>query len=253
MINNKKIIITGAASGIGLELCKILSKNNTVFAVDINEIPNIPNIISYNCDLSQKNNIDDMLKEAVEKLTDIDMFFSNAGFAYCEYNIKPDWNHIDKIFKTNVFSSIYLLNKIREIKKEKEFNFIITASAMSFLSMPGYSLYSGTKFALKGFADAARFDLKKGQTLNMVYPIATTETNFFNNAKTNKVPWPSQTANVVAEKIIKGVLENKKHIFPSKLYQIMHFINKFLPIFTIYIKIERRKMKKLKENENKSL
>lgn len=246
MIKDKRIVITGAASGIGLELCKILSKNNIVFAVDINKIPNIPNITIYNCDLSQKENIDEMFKEAVATLTDIDIFFSNAGFAYYEHEINTDWNHITKIFETNVFPSIYLINKLREIKQEKRFNFVITASAMSFLSLPGYSLYGSTKFALKGFADATRFDLRKGQTINMVYPIATTQTNFFNNAKTDKVPWPRQNANIVAQRIICGVSKNKNHIFPSKLYQVMIFLNKFLPIFNMYIKIESEKIKRKK-------
>ncbi len=249
MIKDKKIIITGAASGIGLELCKLLSIENNIFAVDINKIPGNLNIVSYNCDISQKKNIDKMFQEALLVLGDIDIFFSNAGFAYYEYDINTDWDHIDNIFRTNVFSSIYSLNKLREIKQEKRFNFVITASAMSFLSMPGYSLYSSTKFALRGFSDAARFELNKKQNINMIYPIATIQTNFFNEAKTTEVPWPRQNANTVAKIIISGVAKNKKHIFPSKLYQIMNFLNKFLPIFILYLKIERKKVRKLNNNE----
>lgn len=244
MIKDKKIIITGAASGIGLELCKILAKENKVFAVDVNKIPIIPNVTPYNCDISREENVDMMFQEALSTLGDINIFFSNAGFAYYEYNVKTDWRHIDNIFRTNVFSSIYSLNKLKEVKKEKSFNFVITASAMSFLSMPGYSLYSSTKFALKGFSDAARFELEKGQNINMVYPIATTQTNFFNKANTKKMPWPRQDAETVAKKIVAGVSKNKKHIFPSRLYQTMQILNNFLPILNIYIELERKKLKK---------
>jgi len=52
---------------------------------------------------------------------------------------------------------------------------------MSFYAMPGYALYSGTKFALRGFADALRYELEAGQHLQLVYPIATL-TEFFSVA-----------------------------------------------------------------------
>jgi len=54
MISGKEIIITGANSGIGLETLKLLSKDNTIFAVDLN-IDAVSgfgiNVMPYQCDL----------------------------------------------------------------------------------------------------------------------------------------------------------------------------------------------------------
>lgn len=248
MLKNKKIILTGASSGIGAEICKIIAEDNKVLAVsrNISKIYDHPNVIKYSCDISKKENIDAMFNEALEKLGGIDIFMGNAGFAYYEYFEKPDWEHIESIFNTNVFSTIYSLSKLKEIKGDKPFNFAITASAMSFNAMPGYALYSGTKFALKGFTDAYRFELSKNQNINMVYPIATL-TSFFDVAGSEKLPWPRQKASTVAKIIVKGVSRNKKHIFPSKLYRLMSALNTFLPIMPIYLRGEAKKMKELKK------
>ncbi len=241
MIKNKKIVITGAGSGIGLALCKILANDNEIFAVDINTIDKIDNVEKYQCDLSEKENIDKMFEKITTSMGDIDLFFSCAGFAYFENFKDANWNHIEKIFKTNVFSHIYSLNKIREIKKDKSFNFVLIASAMSFLPMPKYSLYSGTKFALKGVIDSMRYELPKNQIINLVYPIATIETSFFQTANSKNIPWPRQKSSDVAQVIVREVAKNKEHIFPSPIFRLMIFLNRFFPAFKIYLYFENRK------------
>ena len=51
----KKIIVTGAAGGIGTSVTKLLSENGyLVFALDIKEIPKMDNVISFVCDLTKK-------------------------------------------------------------------------------------------------------------------------------------------------------------------------------------------------------
>jgi len=249
MLKNKNIILTGASSGIGAEICKLISEDNTVFAVsrNISKIVDHPNVIKFSCDISKGENVDVLFKEAFEQLGDIDVFMANAGFAYYEYFDKADWGHIESIFKTNVFSILYSLAKMKEIKEEAAFNFVITASAMSLNAMPGYALYSGTKFALKGFTDAFRFELSKNQCINMVYPIETL-TSFFDVAGSEKLPWPRQKASTVAKIIVNGVSCNKKHIYPSKLYRLMSIFDIFLPIMRIYLRNEAKKLKQLKEN-----
>lgn len=250
MILNKKIVITGASSGIGVELVKILCEHNQIFAVarNIDKLPDMKNVTKFSCDISQPENIDLMFAKAIDCLGRIDIFFANAGFAYFESINEADWNHITKIYNTNCSSAYYSLLKLKEIKEEKAFKFVITASAMSYMSIPGYSLYASTKFALRGFAEAFRYELKRGQSLHMVYPVAT-YTGFFDTANAQKMPWPRQSAEYVAKSIVKGIKKNKKSIYPSILFRIGIIINKFLPIFYIYQKIEGSKFRKLQNHK----
>ncbi len=232
-LNGKNIVLTGASSGIGLELlnllaqydCRIIAVARTIENVALN----LDNVTKYACDISTPENVDALFEFARQQFGDIDIFICNAGFAYYEEIEKSDWEHIANIFKTNVFSSIYSSAKMKEIHESRPYRVVITASAMSFLALPGYSLYASTKAALHGFATAYRFELKRNQKLQMVYPIGT-KTNFFNEAGSRTpVPWPTQTADQVAKAIVKGILKDKKSIFPSKLFLMLNILNGYMP------------------------
>ncbi len=248
-LRNKKIVLTGASAGIGKELCRqLLNEGATVLAVarrvekiDIDH----PNLIKRKCDISGKEGVDELFEMAVKEMGDIDVYVNNAGFSYYEVVKTADWDHIDRIFKTNVYSPIYALEKMVELKGARPFNFLVTASAMSWMSVPGYTIYSGTKAAVRGFADAMRFELEKGQYLQQVCPIAT-RTEFFEagGSEDVKIPFPSQSAEHVARCMVEGLKTNKRYIFPSKIFVITNKLNQFFGVGSIYQWVEAQKAKK---------
>lgn len=253
MLIGKRVAITGASSGIGLELLKLLLANGCRVAACARHTEKIKlksrNLHLKKCDISKKENIDEFFDFAQKKLGGIDIYISNAGFAYYEKLQTPDWEHISSIIDTNFISTVYAAEKMKAMHRDKPYNFVVTASAMGLLSLPGYSLYSGTKAAVRGFADAYRYELSPGQHFQVVYPIAT-KTEFFKRAGDNTpVPWPTQSAAAVARRIIKGIIENKEHIFPSKAFRLANTVNRALPfMFDIYVDINNIAYKKwLKE------
>ncbi|WP_304223211.1 SDR family oxidoreductase [Gracilinema caldarium] len=245
MIKNQRVVITGASSGIGSELCKLLAEHNKIVAVArrAERIPQHRNIIPLSIDVSTKEGMDRLLDTAYTALGNIDIFISNAGFAYYERWQDASWEHMDAIFKTNVYAPLYGLQALRQRKGKEPFQYLITASAMSFYAMPGYALYSGTKFALRGFADSMRYELEPGQHLQLIYPIATL-TEFFLVAQSDHLPWPRQKASAVAKAIAKGIEQRKPHIYPSLLYRIMQIVSRIIPIIPIYMGIEGWRFRK---------
>ncbi len=246
---HKHIILTGASSGIGLAIlkklitidCKIIAVARTIEQIDIEH----KNLIKVNFDISKHENVDRLFEFALEKLGHVDVFIANAGFAYYEKIKEPDWNRIEQIYQTNVFSAIYSAVKMKEINDSRVYRMVITASAMSFLAVPGYSLYASTKAALHGFASAYRSELKKGQKLQMVYPIST-KTNFFDQAADQTpVSWPSQSSEKVAKAVMKGIKKDKNAIFPSALFYALNILNGYLPfIHRLIVAIENQKFQK---------
>ena len=204
------------------------------------------------CDVSRKEEIDALFDFAVEKLGGIDLYVSNAGFAYYEKIEKPDWEHAEAILNTNFVSSVYAAEKMKDLHGGEPYNFAVTASAMGLLSLPGYALYSGTKAAVRAFADAYRYELEKGQHFQVVYPVAT-KTNFFGRAGNNTpVPWPTQEAETVAKRVIKGICRDKDHIFPSTMFQITNAVSRVFPfVFNIYVNINNRAFRKWLDEEGK--
>lgn len=239
-INGKKIVITGASSGIGRELLKMLAKYDAdIIAVgrNIDKIPVVnERITPFACDISEKENVDKLFDFAVKKFGRIDLFIANAGFAYCEEINSADWNHAEKIFKTNVISPIYSFEKMKELNAGRKYTVVITCSAVSHVPLPGFALYCSTKAAVDQFAHTYRFEKNDKGKLTLVYPVAVA-TNFFKRSGDRApMPFPVHPPKWVAFCILTGIKYNFHSVYPSLLYMLTYYIiNRVFPfIYGIY-------------------
>lgn len=257
MINGKKIVITGANSGIGYETLKILAlcKDNLILAVD-KETGNLagmsPSVFVLKMDISTKEGVDAVFDEAKNVLGGIDIFYANAGYPYYELFDYTDWDRVKAMFETNVFSPIYTYSKFRDYLNGSFGVYAVTISAIGQMAMPGYAIYSASKFAVEGFQQAIRLEMDKNIQLTCLYPVAT-ETNFFKvaNPLEFEKPFPLQNAAHVAKKMVKGIEKGKKSVSPSSLFVVAKVLMKFFPfIRTIYWKLEHKKLIRFKAKVN---
>lgn len=228
-IDGLRIVLTGAASGIGLAILeKLAAFPCQVMAVDRDEqglqaitIHGEATIFPYAADLGSSQAVDALFEQALQRMGGIDLFIANAGFAYYEQIFRPDWAHMETIYQVNVFSPIYSAEKMRLINQGRPYKVVVTASAMGLLGLPGYALYSSTKAALHRFAEAYRSELEDPRSLALVYPIGT-RTRFFGAAAPQAAPqpWPTQTAEQVAQAVLTGIQRDQQSIYPSTLFRV---------------------------------
>jgi Short-chain dehydrogenases of various substrate specificities len=256
MISCRNIVLTGANSGIGLETLKILSENgNTIIAADLRDdrISSFDSekVIPYACDVSKKENIDALFEFALQRFEKIDIFIANAGYNHFEKMDGADWEKIEKIFSTNTISPIYSYQKYSEHLNGRDGIFAITISAMGKMAMPGFTLYSSTKFALNGFQESVRFEKDDNIQLTCVYPVST-DTAFFDSPAEIEKPWPVQTPEHVAAKMIRGIEKGKKKVFPSRMFRFSLVLFTIFPFTkSIYIKKEKKKFLRHEERLRK--
>lgn len=254
MITGKKIVLTGANSGIGLEVLKLLAAgDNKILAVDLRTDRitafDAAKVIPMVCDVSSAEGVDAIFAEAESKLGGIDIFYANAGFPYYETFDYVDWGRTAHIFETNVFSPIYSYQKFRAYLAGREGQFAMTVSAIGKMGMPGYALYSASKFAVQGFQQAVRLEMPKNIHMTCLYPVAT-DTNFFKAAvegQAGKVirqkPFPVQKPTHVAKAMVKGLERKKKYVNPCKLFSFAMVLFALFPfVRTIYWKLEKKKL-----------
>ena len=250
MIENKKIVLTGAGSGIGLEVLKLLKKGrgNRILAValDISALEGMSKkVIPMQCDISTAGGVEAVFEKAESLFGKIDIFYANAGFAYIEKYNYVNWDRIDKMFRTNTYSPIYTYARYLKHLDGRNGIYVSTVSAIGKMGMPGYSIYTASKYALAGFEEAVRLEKPKNLQFTCVYPVAT-NTNFFKagggGGRGYMRPFPVQEPSVVAKKVVAGIEKGKKQIYPCCLFRISQLLmGHFPPIKYAYWFIEKKK------------
>ncbi len=258
MITDKNIVITGCNNGIGFCILKqLLRGGNNILCIDTGtdnlEAVGSEKITILKRDVSSEKAVDEIFLEAEKLFGHIDIFFANAGFGYYEEINYTDWDRIERIFETNVFSPLYSYQKYIKHLDGRKGIFVITDSVIGLLSIPGFALYSSTKFALSGFSRAIRFEKPVNLQLTCIYPVAT-DTGFFRRA--NKIsfekPFPVQSPETVARKTVRGIEKGKKIINPSILFNISKPAMRVLPFLKeIYLYSENKKFTDFREKLRK--
>ena len=255
MITGKNIVLTGCNSGIGLEVLKLFVKgNNRILAVD----KDADNLVKFDPekvtvmekDISSAAAVDEVFEKAEELFDFIDIFYANAGYAYYEEISYCDWDRVQRIFETNVFSPIYTYQKYREYLDGRPGALAITVSAIGEMAMPGYTIYSASKFAMNGFQQGVRLEKPKNMQLTCLYPVAT-DTNFFRTSSPiqYKKPFPVQDPAVVARKMVAGIESGKDKVSPCALFGFAKILMGVLPpVRTVYWGLEKIKFNEYKEN-----
>ncbi len=254
MITGKNIVLTGCNSGIGLEVLKLLIEGkNRVLCVDkdidvLNSYKN-ESVIVMQKDVSSKEAVDEIFEKAEELFDFIDIFYANAGYPYYEEMNYVDWDRVARMFETNVYSPIYSYQKYAEYLNGRKGVFAVTISAIGQMAMPGFTIYSASKFAMEGFQQGIRYEKPDNIQLTCLYPVAT-NTNFFKAANEIefKKPFPVQQPDVVARKMVKGIESGKDTVSPCILFGISKKLMSFVPpVKTVYMALEMRKFKEFKE------
>ncbi len=198
-LQHARIILTGAASGIGAALLARLAAFPCAILAADRDAPRLSEtlarlaasparVTSFAGDMGKQEDVDALFAAAVERMGGVDLFIAAAGFAYYERLARPDWDHIETIFRVNAVSPIYTVEKMAELNRGRPHRTVIVASAMGRLAIPGYALYGSTKAALHRFAEAYRLEAPDPAALSLVYPIGT-RTRFFANSN-DRAPAP---------------------------------------------------------------
>lgn len=188
---NDFAIVTGASTGIGLELAKCCAQHgfDLLIAADDSKIEEAAaSLRMYNVDV-QALETDLATQEGVDRLVDVaggravDALLANAGHGLGGAFLDQDWNEARHVIDTNVVGTAYLVHKVgRDMRRRAQGRILITGSIAGFEPGSFAAIYNGTKAFDDSFAAALRNELKdSGVTVTCLMPGAT-ETEFFARA-----------------------------------------------------------------------
>ncbi len=172
-LQNKKIIISAGASGIGWATTKVcLSKGAIVYLCDIdkkslNKIKKNPlynkKLFTYECDASDEYEVSNFFDQVNKKTKKIDALINNVGVAgptgTIEKLTSEDW---EQTLKINVISHFYFTKlAIPMLKKNKGGSIINISSGAGIMGFPLRSPYVASKWAIIGVTKTLAMELGK--------------------------------------------------------------------------------------------
>ena len=165
-VEDKVIVVTGGASGIGKAMCLRFHQEGArgIAVADINE-PGTREVaekiggLALRCDVSVEAEIIALVKETERRFGPIDLFCSNAGIGIPDEpggmaSSAPNesWQ---KIWEVNVMAHVYAARAVLPGMIERGEGYLLnTSSAAGLLNQIGSASYSTTKHAAIGFAES---------------------------------------------------------------------------------------------------
>ena len=231
-----KALITGASSGIGRDMAKVLSNMGydlILVARRKNRLEELKETLHTNVtiiplDISSTYNCAKLYEKV--KTEDIEIVINNAGFGlygeFAETNIDQELDMIDLNMK-----STHLLTKLflKDFKKKNKGYILNVASIASYIPGPMMATYYATKAYVRSLSEAINYELKKQNSdvyVGVLCPgPVKTEFNKVANVKFSVKGLKSMD---VAEYAITNMFKKKTVIIPGLMMKMNRFFTRFM-------------------------
>ncbi|MDN6900917.1 acetoin reductase [Oenococcus sicerae] len=213
----KLAIITGAGQGIGEGITYRLARDGYAIAVaDINPVTaeqvaenlreKSVSAKAYQLDVANRDEVFNLVKQAVSDLGDLNVFVNNAGVAFIDSIVDSDPAAIERLLDVNLKGTYWGIQAAaRQFQKQDQGGRIINAASLAGVEASALqSAYSASKFAIRGLTQSAAKELAVDQVTVNAYDPGVVRTPLRDaidqrTAEINHISVPTQKAHVLAE------------------------------------------------------
>ena len=225
-IEGKVVVVTGGAGGIGKALCDSFAREGAagLMVADLDGEGAQRTAASVGgmgmaCDVARDDQVAGLVRATEDAFGRIDLFCSNAGVATRD----PDADNIGSApdtvwmrdFGVNVMAHVYAArHALPGMISRGEGWFLNTVSAAGLLSQIGSAVYSTTKHAAVGFAEALAINHRQhGIGVSILCPQAV-DTPMLGGARGSQSVDGVLTPEAVAETVVEGLADERFLILP---------------------------------------
>ena len=229
-----KALITGASSGIGRDIAKVLDKKGyelVLVARDEEKLKEVAKSLKnaeiISIDLSTEENC----RNLYEQVSNIDLLVNNAGFGVHGKFCDTDLNKEVQMIETNI-TAVHILMKLylKDMIKKDRGHILNVASMAAFGPGPLMSSYYASKAYVYRLSQGVKTELRKNNSkvkISVLCP-GPVRTNF-NKVAGVDFAAPSLSSEYVAKYAVKKMLKNKFTIVPGTFMKITRFFEKIMP------------------------
>ncbi len=164
-LSGSKVLVTGATGGIGQAIARALQARGTNMLLSGRRADLLEPLATevggraLVCDLAQREEVERLAAESA----DVDVLVANAALPASGLLTELTQEQIDKMIEVNLRAPIALARALVPAMTERGSGHLVFISSLSGVAAsPASSIYSATKFGLRGFALGLREDLRAG-------------------------------------------------------------------------------------------
>jgi 3-dehydrosphinganine reductase len=276
---NQNILITGGSSGIGLALGKTLARQGAhvcLLAQDEQKLSRALKALqqaaahpdqrfdALSCDITDNEVVKSTLEAWTAQNPLPDILINSAGVTYPGYFEEIEVDTFHWLMDVNYFGTLHVIKALIDGMIERGSGKIVNISSQAgFIGVFGYSGYGASKYAVRGFSDVLRAEMRpRGIQVSIVFPpdTQTPQLDFEAPLKPLETKEIAGSASVlsaekVADEILKGLARQRYIIIPGlegKLfYRLTHLMgNLTYPIMDWMVR-QAQKKKQRKENQDR--
>ncbi len=215
-VTGRKVLVTGASSGIGAGLAEALAKAGATVGIVARREKRLAEVLErcrahspasrmWVADLADLAAVDHLAAAAVDELGGVDVLVNNAGIPKRRHVTALDATTVDAVMHINYSSPVRLtLALLPQMLERGEGRIVNVSSVAATLSPPGEAAYAATKAAMTVFSESMAVDLwDTGVKVMVVYP-GVVDTELFTLPDND--PFVAQVESIPVEEAVDAIL-----------------------------------------------
>ena len=166
-LKNKRAIITGGSSGIGLATALLLQEKGAKVwitgrdAQKVEAVKQRHGLLGGQADVGQERDVRETYARATDAMGGLDILINNAGWGSFAPLVNQDLGEMQRMFETNVFGAMLMAREAAKIfMQQKQGDIVNIASTAASRGFENGTAYAATKFALAGMTQCWRAELR---------------------------------------------------------------------------------------------
>jgi len=244
----KNALITGGSSGIGYALAQILVRqgNNVILVArrkelleqrvsELKGLIHSPDhrVIGIQADVADWEQVQTMARQVINADKLPDLIINSAGIVEPGYVQDLSVEKFYQSMAVNYHGTVHVIKAFLPDLMQRKSGYIVNiASLGGIVGVFGYTAYSGSKFAVRGFTDALRWELAPYNIgVTIVYPsdTETPQLEYDNQHKPPETKAISEVAggmkaDAVAKEVIESIRRGKRVILPGSQAKMLYLL-----------------------------